>query len=260
LSRPGVPSDDRGLTLGDGLFETVLALDGALVALDAHLARLTRGCSELGLPAPDLDAVRALMAQAVEPGPRIAVRLTVTAGSGGRGVDRPAAPALRMIATAAPAPLPEGPARLVTSTVRRNAGSPASRLKTLAYLDNVLARREARAAGADEALMLNGAGAAACASVANIFWTKGGRLCTPALDCGVLAGVMRAADLAIAGRQGVEVLEVRSPPRAILEADGVFLTNSLMGVRPVCELDGVRLGEGPLVETLLRAVRAAGLA
>ena len=260
MASRGIPADDRGLTLGDGLFETVLALDGKLVALDAHLARLALGCAALGLPAPNLDAARALMAQAVEPGPRIAVRLTVTAGSGGRGVDRPQAPVLRMIATAAPAPLPEGPARLVTSAVRRNAGSPASRLKTLAYLDNVLARREARAAGADEALMLNGAGEAACASVANIFWIKAGRLCTPALDCGVLAGVMRAEVLAIAARQGVETLEVRASPQAILEADGVFLTNSLAGVRPVCALDGVRLGEDPLTAALSAAVRAAGLA
>ena len=257
---PPVPSDDRGLTLGDGLFETVLAKGGALVLLDAHLARLARGCAELGLPAPDLDAARVLMAPAAEPGPRIAVRLTVTAGSGGRGVDRPAAPALRMIATSAPAPLPEGPARLATSTVRRNAGSPASRLKTLAYLDNVLARREARAAGADEALMLNGAGEAACAAVANIFWIKGGRLFTPALDCGVLAGVMRAEVMAIAGRRGVEVREVRSSPAAILEADGAFLTSSLVGVRPVCELDGVGLGEDPLIEAFGAAVRDAGLA
>jgi branched-subunit amino acid aminotransferase/4-amino-4-deoxychorismate lyase len=253
---PGIPLDDRGLTLGDGLFETLLARDGVLTAVDAHLQRLAQGCSVLGLPAPDLAAARALMEAALDevaPAPRLAVRLTVTAGSGGRGLERPAAPALRMFATAAPAPRPEGAARLVTSTVRRNAASPASRLKTLSYLDNILARREARAAGADEAVMLNGEGMVACAAAANIFWTSGGRLFTPALDCGVLAGIMRAGVLALAAGMGVETVETADPPAALVRADGVFLTSSLIGVRPVSEIDGKRVASDRLTEALARA-------
>jgi branched-chain amino acid aminotransferase/4-amino-4-deoxychorismate lyase len=262
LSAPGVPADDRGLTLGDGLFETVLALDGAMVALEAHLERLAAGCAVLGLPAPDLVAARSLMAAAIaaSPGPRLAVRLTLTAGSGGRGLERPDRPALRLFAAASPAPEPAGPARLIVSAVRRNEGSPVSRLKTLAYLDSVLARREARAAGADEALMLNGAGEAACAAAANIFWVRDGRLHTPALACGVLAGVMRARVIGLAALLGVETREVRAGPEAVQGADGVFLTNSLVGLRPAAELDGARLGEAPLIEALRRAVRSAGLA
>jgi branched-subunit amino acid aminotransferase/4-amino-4-deoxychorismate lyase len=257
-----IPVDDRGLALGDGLFETVLALDGAMVALDAHLDRLNSGCAILDLPAPDLSAARSLMDEAIaaDPAPRLAVRLTVTAGSGGRGLDRPDSPALRLFATAAPAPEPAGPARLVTCTVRRNEGSPASRLKTLSYLDNILARREAQAAGADEALMLNGAGEAACASAANIFWIKDGRLFTPTLDCGVLAGVMRARVIGLAASLGVQAVEVRAAPQAVIDADGVFLTSSLIGVRPVAGLDGVSLAQDPLVDALRRAVRGAGLA
>jgi branched-subunit amino acid aminotransferase/4-amino-4-deoxychorismate lyase len=259
---PGIPLDDRGLTLGDGLFETLLARDGALVAVDAHLRRLAQGCAALGLSAPDLVAARALMEAAlaeVAPAPRLAVRLTVTAGSGGRGLERPAAPELRMFATAAPAPRPEGPARLVTSTVRRNAASPASRLKTLSYLDNILARREARAAGADEALMLNGEGKIACAAAANIFWITAGRLFTPALDCGVLAGIMRAKLLALATGIGVETVEAVETPAALTRADGVFLTSSLIGVRPVSEIDGTKAAFDGLAEALGRAVSEAGL-
>jgi branched-subunit amino acid aminotransferase/4-amino-4-deoxychorismate lyase len=261
VARPGIPVDDRGLTLGDGLFETVLALEGSMVAPGAHLDRLAEGCAVLGLPAPDRAAAIALMEAAIAaaPAPRLAVRLTVTAGSGGRGLVRPDSPDLRLFATAAPAPEPTGPARLITSTVRRNEGSPASRLKTLSYLDNVLARREAQAAGVEEALMLNGAGQAACASAANIFWVAGGRLFTPALDCGVLAGVMRGQVIGLAALLGVQTLEIRAPPQAVAEADGVFLTSSLIGVRPATELDGVRLGEDPLVDTLRRAVGNAGL-
>lgn len=245
-----IPADDRGFTLGDGLFETVLARRGELVRLAAHLDRLTAGCAALGLPAPDQARAERLMRQALESAglgeQRAAVRLTLTAGSGGRGLDRPAAPKPRMIATAAPSPRPETPARLITATVRRNDLSPASRLKTLAYLDNVLARAEARAAAADEALMLNTRGELACAAAANLFWITGGRLFTPALACGALAGVTRARVLAAAADLGVETCEVRAMPAALAAAEAVFLTNALIGARPVAEVDGRAFAPHPI--------------
>lgn len=235
-----VPHDDRGLLLGDGLFETLLARDGALVLAEAHLSRLARGCEALGLPAPDLGEALALCEAAARSSgaPRAAVRLTLTAGSGGRGLERPASPALRMFATAAPAVRPEGPAHVLFAEVRRNARSPASRVKSLAYLDNVLARRQATAAGVDEAVMLNGAGEIACASAANLFWLKGGRLFTPALACGVLDGIMRGAVIAAASNAGVGVEEGAWAAEAMLAADAVYLSNSLIGVRRVAEIAG----------------------
>lgn len=249
-----VPLDDRGLTLGDGLFETVLAEGGRLVDLAAHLDRMIAGCAALGLPAPDRASAEALMRDALrEAGldaARAAVRLTLTAGSGGRGLDRPAAPTTRLFATAAAAPKPEGPVRLVTSKLRRNADSPTSRWKTLSYLDNVLARREAQAAGADEALMLNTHGEVTCAAAANVFWVKEGRLYTPALACGVLAGVMRQHILARAERLSLDAIEVVESVGALAVADAAFITNSLIGVRWVGELDGRRFAPSPLVEAL----------
>eukprot|EP01030_Chromulinospumella_sphaerica_P018344 gene18344-18201_t len=110
-----------------------------------------------------------------------------------------------MFATASASPAPAGPAVLVTVGVRRNEHSPASRLKTLSYLDNVLARREA---GGAEALMLNTAGEIACAAVANLFWVRDGRLFTPALDCGVLDGIMRGVVIDRARAKGIAVEEV----------------------------------------------------
>jgi branched-chain amino acid aminotransferase/4-amino-4-deoxychorismate lyase len=250
-----IPFDDRGLLLGDGLFETLLAVDGAPIDLVAHLDRMAAGCAAVGLP--DLDRAKAAgaIARAVQElgAERAAVRLTLTAGSGGRGLDRPQPPVIRLFATAAPAPAPTAPARLATAAARRNEGSPASRWKTLAYLDNVLARREALAAGADEALMLNNRGEVACAGAANLFWTTGGRLLTPALDCGVLAGVMRGRVLSAARAMGVETIEVAAPRAVLDEAEALFLTNSLIGVRPVGELDGRAFGPSPLVEALARA-------
>ncbi|WP_332769683.1 aminotransferase class IV [Phenylobacterium sp.] len=252
-----IPHDDRGLLLGDGLFETLLAKAGVLVDLEAHLDRLAVGCAALGLPMPDRGEAERLMRQALGAveAPRAAVRLTLTAGSGGRGLDRPGEPVPRLFASAAPAATPEGRARLTLSAVRRNEGSPASRLKTLAYLDNLLARQEARARGADEAVMLNNRGEVACAAVANLFWVRDGRLFTPALACGVLAGVMRARVIAAAAAElGVEVVETAAEPGELDAAEAVFLTNSLVGLREVAALDAVAYGPSRLAERLARAL------
>ena len=234
-----IPHDDRGLTLGDGLFETLLAVDGKLEDFDAHLARMTAGCAALGLPGPDgAEALRLCDEALAGQAGRMAVRLTLTAGSGGRGLDRPQAPQPRLFATAAPAPAPVAPVRVATVAVRRNAGSPASRWKTLSYLDNVLARRQAQALGAEEALMLNTAGEVACAAVANVFWFQGARLLTPALECGILEGVMRGRVIARARRAGLEIAEIRVARDALDGVETMFLTNSLIGLRAVSHLDG----------------------
>ena len=250
----GVPFDDRGLTLGDGLFETLLARSGELVVFEAHLRRMTAGAKVLGLPPPDSDLARRLCRQALAQADlehaRAAVRLTLTAGSGGRGLDRPASLAPRLFASAAPAPRPSGSARVVVSRVRRNEGSPASRLKTLAYLDNILARREATAADADEALMLNARGEVACASSANLFWTRHERLFTPALSCGVLDGIVRRQLIAGARSQGLVVEEVAVGLDALDGAEAIVLTNSLIGVRAVCRLDDRVLPDHPMAATL----------
>ena len=134
--------------------------------------------------------------------------------------------------------------------IRRNETSPAARLKTLSYLDNVLARAQARAAGADEALLLNTRGELACAAVANLFWIAGGRLYTPALECGVLEGIMRRQVLAAARALGIETVETAAPRAALDDAEALFLTNSLAGVRPVAELDGRAFGDHRLVEAI----------
>jgi branched-subunit amino acid aminotransferase/4-amino-4-deoxychorismate lyase len=255
-----IPEDDRGLLLGDGLFETILWTQGRPALFEAHVERMTRGCAALGLPAPATDALLTaalrVMTDAGLQDRRAAVRLTWSAGSGGRGLDRPAEPSPRLIASAAPSEIPTMPARLVTASVRRNEGSPTSRLKTLAYLDNVLARREARQAGADEALMLNNLGEVACATAANLFWFEGERLVTPALACGTLDGIMRAQVLEAARGLGIETIEARVGPGVVGRGAGLFVTNSLIGVRPVGWLDGEAVAEHAGVARLSRAVSA----
>lgn len=240
-----IPVDDRGLLLGDGLFETMLALDGVLPHLAAHLDRLTAASRILSLPFERDEAERLCRAAAPAKG-RFAVRLTLTAGSGGRGLDRPAEPITRLFATAAAAPETKTPAALHVSLVRRNEYSLTSRLKTLSYLDNVMARAEARSAGADEAVMLNTRGDLACAAAANLFWIKDERLFTPRLDCGALAGITRARLLA---QHNVE--EVAAGIEALETADAIFLTNSLIGVREVSRLEDRVFAPHPLLKGLL---------
>jgi len=251
--------DDRGFTLGHGLFETVLWAEGELAHWDDHAFRLFRGCRNLGLPPPDPEALRAAAEAALAAAgwpERAAVRLNWSAGPGDRGLDPPADPKPRLTAKASPlGPLP-GPARLVTARVRRNEHSPTSRLKSLSYLDNVLARAEARAAGGDEALMLNTAGDVACAAAANVFWLRHDEVFTPALECGVLDGIMRRQAIAACRDLGLPVQEVATNAGRIAGAP-MFLTNSLIGVRPVASQDGRDLPASPLVAAIARAVSRA---
>jgi len=197
------------------------------------------------LPAPDANACMVAAAEALARSNlmqgRAALRLTWTGGSGARGLAAPQSPQPRLIAAAAPAPAVPASLSLATVSVRRNASSLTSRLKTLSYLDNVQARQEAVAAGADEALMLNTEGHLACAAAANVFWFRGDVLCTPALECGVLDGIVRAKILAAARAAGQPTEEVHAPPAALARSDGAFLTSSLIGAVPIASLDGTPL-------------------
>ena len=248
--------DDRGYTLGHGLFETVLWTPAGPAHWDAHCERMDRGCDVIGMPRPD----RGAMLEAAETAAarlgklaRAAVRLNWSAGPGARGLDPPEPYAPTLTASAAPSPEPSGPVALSTAKVRRNDRSPASRIKSLSYLDNVLARAEARAAGADEALMLNTAGDAACAAAANIFWVRDDEVFTPSLDCGVLDGIMRREVIAACHRLGLPLHEVAAGPSRIAGAP-MFITNSLVGVRAVGALDGVALPNSPLVKAIAEAL------
>ena len=251
--------DDRGFTLGHGLFETVLWSDGTPEYWDAHVERLDRGCRALSLLQPDRDDVRAAAEAALKAkgSPRrAAVRINWSAGPGDRGLDPPTDRQPRLTATASITPPPAGPARLATAQVRRNDRSPASRLKTLSYIDNVIARAEARAAGADEALMLNTAGEVACAAAANVFWIRHGEVFTPDLACGVLDGILRREVIAACHALGLPVHEVFANSGRVAGAP-MFITNSLIGVRPVASLDGRELPSVPVVAAISKQISRA---
>ncbi|SMH62176.1 aminotransferase class IV [Azospirillum agricola] len=237
---------DRGFTLGDGLFETLRVSDDTPRHLGRHLARLRAGAALLDLPLPWSDAELAAAMErllAATTGPREgSLRLTVTRGVAARGVLPPAAPSPSLLITRGGLP-PDGPVRAVVATVtRRNEHSPLSRLKTLNYLDAILARQEAARRGADDALLLNTAGRLAEASAANLFLRRGDRLLTPPVAEGALPGIARALVL----EDHAAGLPVEEHPLTLADlagADEAFLTNSL-GLRPLVAVDGVAVGDG----------------
>jgi branched-chain amino acid aminotransferase len=258
-----VDPSDRGLLLGDALFETMRAVGGRVPLLARHLARLHAAAALLGLPLPASDAAleRACADVLAANGLReAALRLTLTHGPGPRGLLPPAEPTPTLLLAAFPLPEPPPPARAcVAHLTRRNEHSPLSRLKTVGYLDNLLALKEARAKGADDALLLNTAGRLACASAANLFLIEGTCLVTPPLAEGVLPGVTRALVIESAAALGLACRERPLLLAELAQADGAFLTSSLAGLRPLLAVDGQTIGAGtphPLLEKLAAAWHA----
>lgn len=237
------PIEDRGLLLGEGLFETLLAWDGTVLEGDAHLARLARSAGILGLPLAWSPAalaeamVEVLKANALDGG-RGVLRLTLTGGDGPRGLLPLAVPRPRLLITARRADaLPTEPAAVVIAPFTVSAASPLRGHKTLSALEQVLARRYAAAAGAQEALLLNSIGHLVEASAANLFLVRDGALLTPPLADGALPGITRARVLALAAEAGVPATADRSLSiEDLVSADEAFLTSSLVGLRGIARL------------------------
>lgn len=251
---------DRGLTLGDGLFDTALALGGRVAFEDAHVARLVASAGALGIPAAP-ERIRAAMRALAGQGERLAIRTTLTRGSGPRGLKPPADPQPTLFATAAPSARSAAfaPLRLWPTAIARNDTSPAARLKTLGYLDAVLAAREAAAAGFDEALFSNTRGLVACAGTGNLFALFGETLVTPPLADGVLAGIVRAEIIGLAEDCGLRAEERSVSLPDLLGAEAVLLTNSLRLLAPVTAIGDTAFASAghPAVARLRVALRAA---
>lgn len=234
-----LPANDRGLLLGDGLFETLLLQDGRLWRKAWHLRRLRDAAAILALPL-DARIEQALqdLANAAPTGCHV-LRLTVTRGPGARGLRLPEQIQPSVFARLLPWTLAPGqPLRLVQSGIRRNETSPLSRLKTLNYLDNILALDNALARGADDALLLNMQGRVACTSAANLCMAVGDTLFTPPIDDGVLPGITRQVVQEKAGAIGLAMREQSLAVADLPRARAVFALNSLRLAQPVQSLDG----------------------
>jgi branched-chain amino acid aminotransferase len=236
---------DRGLQYGDGVFDTMTVRSGRPLLFERHMARLAAAAELIGIEV-DTTSVEAVVLDLLRDLDKrdAIVRTTLTRGTAPRGLwpANSEEPTILSVAQSWELSLVGQPARLSIASAPRNERSMLSRIKSLAYLDNVLAAREAAEAGADDALLLNTRGHVACTTIANLFAVHGHR-------------VMRGFVLDEAATFGLAVDEVPLKLDDVLGADAVFLTNSVRLLRPVTALGGRAFVEAPLVAHLLRHLR-----
>ncbi|MFG2822789.1 aminotransferase class IV [Kitasatospora sp. NPDC048365] len=238
-----LPVLDHGITVGDGVFETVKAEHGQLFALTRHLDRLTRSARGLGLPDPDHDLVRAACAEVVaaNPMPLGRLRITFTGGTAPLGSERGDSGPSLVVAVGTAARRPDTTA-VATVPWRRNEHSAVAGLKTTSYAENVVALAAAHRVGASEALFANTAGLLCEGTGSNVFLVLDGRLITPTLASGCLAGITRRLVIDWTGAEEVDV-----PFDALQRAEEVFLTSTLRDVQAVTRIDDRELaGPGPV--------------
>lgn len=233
-----VPTDDRGLQYGDGLFETLLLRGGQARFLEAHLARLTSGCARLAIPFRAELELRAEIAAAAAQAPRLAVlKVIVTRGSATRRGYAPDAEVPRRVVSlyeTAPlaAELRAGVDLIfATGSVAEHAGL--AGIKHLSRLENVWATGEARAAGAFDALLRTAGGQVVSGAMTNFFVVRAGQVRTPPVDRAGVAGVMRQVVLRECAALGIVAAEQTLQGDDLLAADEAFVTNARIGVVPV---------------------------
>lgn len=229
-----IASQDRGFLLADGLFETFKIENKQALYLPEHLERLYKGAELLNIPHKiSLHSISETIDQLIAINhfseTSLSARLTLSRGPGPRGLLPAETCRPTVMLTISPYDEPsDQPLKLWVSPHRRNEFSPLSSTKSLSYTENVLGKMQAIANGADDVLFLNTKGFVACTSCANFFIEKNNRLITPPLSDGVLPGITRARILA-SGR----ICEERSITlEECYQAEAIFVTNALMGIKP----------------------------
>jgi len=260
--RPALLVNDRSFLYGDGLFETIRITNGQPFLWREHLDRLRRGADFLKIPLHNSNdqiehATRHLLAQ--NDMPEGFVRIHLSRGEGERGYALPRDPKPTLVITTHKTQHTEHPGlRLITSTIRVLAGDPLSQYKTANRLPNVLARREADADDADEALLLNNFDQIAEASAANIFIVRGRDLITPPISAGALAGTTRSFIFKIAADHNLTPTESPLTIADLNSADATFLTSSHWLVTPAGSMDHSALRTAsPAIKSLRSACEHA---
>ncbi|TWU14462.1 Branched-chain-amino-acid aminotransferase [Symmachiella macrocystis] len=254
---------DHGFLYGDGVFEGIRVYNGRVFLMDEHIERLYESALAIRLeiplsPAEMAEAVnKTVAANGITEG---YVRLVISRGAGTLGLDirRTSDPQVIIIADTISLYPPEmyrdGLKVITASTIRNHAGALSPRIKSLNYLNNILAKIEATDTGCIEALMLNAQGEVAECTGDNIFIVKDGILKTPPPEAGILEGITRGAVMGLARQAGLTVREVAMVRHDIYIADECFLTGTAAEVIPVVDLDGRKIGAGtpgPVTNDLL---------
>ncbi|HUR23777.1 MAG TPA: aminotransferase class IV [Acidimicrobiales bacterium] len=245
---------DHGLLTGDGVFETMRIVWGRPFAARRHLERLDRSTAGMRLPCPRRDIVMAAIDEVIAANgwTDARLRVTVTGGPGALGSDRSAVEPTVIVAGG---PLPAWPpaADVAVAPWPRNERGALVGVKTVSYGENVVALAHARDRGAGEALFANLAGNLCEGTGTNVFLGLGGRLVTPPLSAGCLAGVTRELVMEL-----VDVVEEDVPMATLAGADEAFLTSSTRDIQPIRSIDGRSLPTcpGPLTEGAGNAFRA----
>ena len=256
---------DHGFLYGDGVYETLRAYQGRIFLLERHLARLRRSCDLIGLVPPVRDDAWVPIITGIlsRNGLKDAgLRLTISRGEGEMGIDPGlcASPTVVVMAKAFvpyPARMREQGVRLQLVSVRRNPQAAQSpQIKSLSFLNNILAKQEAIQAGAYDALMLNMDGHMTECTTSNVFFVANRRLHTPSVDCGILEGITRDVVIELAGDLGIEVEEGAYAAEDLFQADECFMTNTGLEVMAISQIGEHSIGQGkcgPMTMELWRA-------
>jgi branched-chain amino acid aminotransferase len=244
---------DHGLLYGDGIFEGIRFYNGRIFRLQEHLARLWDSahsiCLEVPMSIPEMTGalVETIRANELRDG---YIRLIVTRGVGNLGLNptqckRPSVIIIVATITLYPAEFYANGLTVVTCATRRtNPGALNPAVKSLNYLNNVMARIEANLAGADEALMLNDQGNVAECTADNVFVVKHGQIVTPPISAGALRGITRSVVFEIAAELGLKITEADVTRHDVFVADECFLTGTAAELIPVIKADGRTIGNG----------------
>ncbi|MDD5276657.1 MAG: aminodeoxychorismate lyase [Methylovulum sp.] len=242
-SKRFIEAIDRGFQYGDGLFETIAVNNGRLAFFDQHLARLQIGCRKLGIPYPDVQILFSEANQLCRGVDRAILKLIVTRGVGGRGYRLP--DLIHPSRVLSVHPFPDYPLEYTTEGIRarfcntRLGLNPAlAGIKHLNRLEQVLARAEWEGTAIQEGIMLDVNGSVIEGTMTNLFYVKDNRLYTAILAQSGVAGIIRQLIILMSESFGFPVIMQAFAPEQLLEADEVFVCNSIIGIWPVRQIEG----------------------
>lgn len=241
--KPYIHIKDRGFLLGDGIFETLKYLNGRIVFFDEHYIRLCNSANFLSIPMLyNEKELKEICLKLIEKNKlhdsTASIRITLTRGSGLRGIKIPEKqhPTLLVTALSHTDSYDYHPTVMITS-IMRNQYSPIVKHKTLNYLEPILARKEANSKGFDEGIMLNIDGYIAESSIANIFFIRDKEVITPPCSCGILPGIVRNKVIYLCKKNNISIVEKNILPADVFDMDEAFHTNSLIDIQAISTIN-----------------------